>query len=170
MQVPSRSPGISRQDPRGLEGISPAFPGDLASELLPERSRHSAPPRQNCKTPRLRTDRQRFRFETPTMAQPCKSWHSHDDTSSALQTSFVRCSLNFFGQPYQQLASQTRRLNESFVELLDVKFFRPKLGIDFFTASSPRVFRLVGSLREKRNKGRAPVTSSAGAAIVAMGL
>jgi len=35
MQVPGWSPGISPQDPRGSEGISPSSPGDLTSELVP---------------------------------------------------------------------------------------------------------------------------------------
>ena len=99
--------GLIPESAGDLAGIIPETAGDIlrTADLLP-------PPRQSGRAarPAGATVRPPFRFETPTMVQPCDSWHSHDGTGSALQTSFVRCSPNFFGQTHQQLASQRKNI------------------------------------------------------------
>ena len=113
MRDPRRIP----EPPGDLRGLIPEHAGDLAG-IIPETAGDFSgtsdlpPPRQNRGAARLAgaTVRLLFRLENPTMVQTCDSWHSHDGTRSALQTSFVRCSPNFFGQTHQQLASQRKNI------------------------------------------------------------
>jgi len=51
-----------------------------------------------------------FRFDNSTMGQFHMHGHPHDRMPSALQTSFVRCSPNSFGQTHQQLAEQRKNI------------------------------------------------------------